>query len=353
MTDLKRDKELSFASSKINILPIIKLKEPLFSDDATIVFLHPSKTGGTNIDYMLRAIATIKPVVAIRARVIVDKEGASPNFFTEGSLGGLKVIAQNPSEFDCSAKKIDFISGHMPMPNLEHEIAYFKKDVDYIITIRNPIDRELSLANFMYQRNFLEKDHAKHMILNEVIDNLQTRFMAGEDYMHGECTIETYSRAIGNIEEKFKLVTPTEDLEVMMSILGAHFGVSDIAYARGQITTQEAKVVSRADEELCTQIAAKNSYDLKLYEYVKERWENWKNTHIEYIQANSDNYDKQYLTIDSMFYQTKISSFMSLDEIENNQDEALIPLQQKRIIEDINTTGLCHNNETEFLINMF
>jgi hypothetical protein len=43
-----RSKDLSFASNKIAILPQLSLKEKLWQDEDTIIFIHPPKTAGTN-----------------------------------------------------------------------------------------------------------------------------------------------------------------------------------------------------------------------------------------------------------------------------------------------------------------
>lgn len=316
---IKRNKNLLFSSNKLRILPMVKLKNELFDIAKPIVFLHQSKTAGTNVDYLVKAIADLQKGDFIEERAAVPrKEGISPNLFTQGSLGGLNTIVNEPERFDCSLRNIKFISGHMPLPTTQHETAYFKTQVNYITLVRDPIDRELSLANFVFQRNYIGQEEAESFILDRQIDNVQTRFLAGEEYMIGECNETTFAKAKENILHRLTLVAPTEDVETLMSIVSAHLGTENIAYAKGQITG--IKILTRENIDLCTKIANKNKFDVLLHEFVKEYWENWKANNIESISDNRDA-AAEYLVLSPLFYQTKKPETMGLSQIDSYGDD--------------------------------
>ncbi len=184
----------------------------------------------------------------------------------------------------------------MPLP----DDNYFKAEVDYITLVREPLNRALSLANFFYQRDSLREEEFEDFLFNKEIDNLQTRFLAGERYMTGECTADVLEEAKKNIREKFKLVAPTEEVEIVMSIISSHFGVENVAYARGQIS--KAKLITKEDHDLCERILSRNRHDSELYKFVQVHWNSWKEDNIESILENTNN-QTEYLTISSSFYQ--------------------------------------------------
>ena len=168
---------------------------------------------------------------------------------------------------------------------------------------------------FIYQRNFIEKSEIEEFVLLKEIDNLQTRSLAGEEYMSGECDEKTYQKAIENIQNKFAVVVPTEEVDYLLALLANHFDVNDIAYSRAQITG--AKVITKDDKELCQKILEKNYYDQKLYEFVKNYWNNWKQNNIESFSDNISP-ENNYMVITSSFYEgNKKVEYMNLQQIED------------------------------------
>ncbi len=315
MTDynITRQKDLSFSSPKLQILPKVYLKHEIFAKQTPIVFLHQSKTAGTNVDYLIKALAQDLGFIEERARVPAQ-EGVSPNLFVEGSIGGLNSIYSDPERFDCKNRDIKFISGHMPLPNLQHESAYFKAQVNYITLVRDPIDRELSLANYLYQRNYINQEDAVSFLLEQTIDNIQTRFLAGEEYMVGVCNETTLVAAKQNILNRITLTALTEEVEIVMSILADHFDYQNIAYSKGQISGM--KILTRDNATLCEELAHKNQFDIRLYDFVKAYWQDWKTQNIEVISDNK-NTSAEYLVLGPSFYQTRIAEYMSLNQIEH------------------------------------
>ena len=221
---VERANHLLFASKKLAILKNVTLKQEIFAKNDTIVFIHHSKTGGTNIEYLVKALA-IKSGFKHLLAMAVCKKVTAPNIFTQGCLGGTQEIKNNPRKFDCIKNNIKFISGHMVLPANN----YFKANVSYISLVRDPVDRALSSANYLYQRKFIEETNVSKLLLSIDIDNLQTRALAGEKYMSGQCTDDTFERAVYNIQHVFKIVAPMEEVNVVLSIIANHFGFQDIA----------------------------------------------------------------------------------------------------------------------------
>ena len=312
-SNISRVNNLSFSSAKLQILPNVKLRYKILPEKTPVVFLHQSKTAGTNVDYLIKELAQKKGFVEERARV-ATKEGVSPNLFVEGSIGGLGTIYSDPERFDCINRDIKFISGHMPLPTIQHENDYFKTKVNYVTLVRDPIDRELSLANYAYQRNYINQEDAEDFILKEHIDNIQTRFLAGEEYMAGKCDENTLAKAKENISSRITLTVPTEEVEILMSILADHFDTQNVAYSKGQISGM--KILTRENMDLCKKLESRNQFDIELYDFVKTYWQNWKDKNIESISTNK-NISAEYLALTPLFYQTKIPEFMSFEQIEH------------------------------------
>lgn len=141
--------------------------------------------------------------------------------------------------------------------------------------------------------------------------------------MNSECTEETFQQAIKNIKEKFTIVAPIEDVDIVLALVGNYFGFNDIAYTKANIARQ--KIFTKENEQLSHKILARNHFDKKLYEYTKTHWESWKSHYIESISDNIQDSTK-YLVI------SPILSF-PIREFQINEDVYLT-------LEQINQTTL-------------
>ncbi|MGB4191510.1 MAG: sulfotransferase family 2 domain-containing protein [Rickettsiales bacterium] len=330
--EVEQTKNLSFANSKLEVVPLVQLKKDLWQKDETIVFIHIPKTAGTNIVNLMDAIAIVNPDLKVKRASVPRTKDKSPNLFVESSIGGLQQIKDHASHYNGSKGHLDFISSHMPIPEEKDEEKYFgKQKISYVALIRDPIKRELSSANFDFQRSYIKQKDITYYLLKETIDNPQTRLLAGEDAMSGKCNEETLMRAKKNIIRRFKFVAPTEDLEIMMNILSSHFGIKNIAYARAQITG--LKAIEKQEKFLYDGLAKKHKYDIELYNWAKMQWKRWKALNIESI-SNNIYYDSKakYLTMLPDFVKTKKPEEMDIRQIleynHNNKNE-LISFQQK------------------------
>lgn len=318
----KRNPQLFFTNNNISIIPEIHLKEDVFPKDKSIIHIHNSKTGGTSIAYFMRIVDS---KVGVKSYLAYDECDAQPisNVMTKGCIGGLKSIKVISESRDLSTLKNVYIHGHMPLPS-KH---YFGPDVSYISIIRDPLDRMISLANYLYQKSFIEENEIEDLLLNKEIDNLQTRALAGEDYMAGECTEETFTKAVSNIQETFTIVAPNEAVDDVMALIANHYGVKDVAYSRAAISG--LKVITKDNQELCDKIIERNQFDIRLHEYVKIHWETWKEEHIESISDNIHE-DKIYKVMSAPFYESGELLYLTLDQMNNFAEQTvdLIGLNQ-------------------------
>lgn len=335
--EFTRSSDLSFAGSKLNVPPSVKLNHDLWDPGVPMVFIHPPKTAGTNLANLMSAIESVNPKVAVKRAAVPRVPGRSPNLFTEGSIGGLARVKNNPEEFNGSNRHLDFISGHMPVPEVQNESALFGSKVYYIGMMRTPVAREISAANFDFQRGYVEQADIVSYLLNMAIDNLQTRLYAGENAMTSKCTAETLEKAKKNIKERFTFVAPINDIDLVMAIVASRFGVTDMAYAQAQVSGFPAITLEDEDKFGCKlrdlryKLFEKHEYDNELYNWVKVEWEVWKIKHIESITGNVDP-KKQYLTLMPDFAQTKQPETMNALQIaEHNHSIHLdmVPVYQR------------------------
>lgn len=316
--------DTSFVDPRLTLIPeaeVIGATTP-----ATLIILHPPKTGLTTVDYLLRVFnwlgnkareqpdfylpqAKVFPTMIRDIIQEVRKEGKliSPHKVGAGWRGGIDIALQDLVENIAFYRKIQIITGHMPWGL--HWYGEFNGPVDHAIVVCEPYKRLLSLINFEYQRGFLDEfrtDEEKYNYwLDLQIDNLQTRMAAGLKYMYGDCTEETLQAAKANIE-KFILAGVSDDIPGFIQALVAHYpGIGALAVCRQQVTGvklfQSNQDVPKWLEE---KIRAKNTYDAKLYLWVKKRWYEYKSqcvfekpsTQYLTVRADAKNYPPQYET---------------------------------------------------------
>lgn len=319
-----RHSDLFFTSNKLSILPRIELKQDIFLENQPILFVQNSKTGGSSINYLIKAISKENGFSPVLVNFHCYGQ-TTTNIITEGCVGGLQFIKNNIENFDLSNRvETSYIYGHMPLPTGD----YFKTDINYISIVRDPLDRVLSLGNYLYQKNYGHESYIEHLLTTKEIDNLQTRALAGEEYMKGECTEDTFQQAIRNIQEVFTMVVPNEEVDIAMALIADHLGHNNIAYSRANLSGM--KVFNKENQELCEKIIERNIFDKKIHDYVKQNWQLWKNNNIESIVDNRSK-DTKFMVISDSLYQGKEVDYMDLDQINNygsGQIEQLVGMDQ-------------------------
>ncbi|USE37169.1 sulfotransferase domain-containing protein [Endozoicomonas sp. SCSIO W0465] len=289
-----------------------------------IVFAHIPKTGGTNIDYLMKAISRDSGKVFNHRFPVKRQEGVSPNLFKMGAMGGYPsrealqtLAAQNPPRF---------ISGHMPTGLIAD--GGFKGR--YIALVREPVERAISSINFDYQRGYLAKEDVETYASATMIDNLQTRLIAGKHYMNGECSEKTWQEATTRIENDFLFVAPTEAANSVTALVGSLYGEKKVATARFQVTGDKLYDEKSPPEHLKSVLTERNHFDIRLYNHVVNQWALFKERHVTELPAGN-NEEAPYLTLPPDMLTTKAWKRLTDHEIEEHNrktDGSLIRVRQ-------------------------
>lgn len=262
---------LSYSRKTIHILPELET-QPQDSINR-IIFLHIPKTAGTNIDNISKSMSSIKSSFYYQRLTVPRIPGCSPVQIVEGWIGGWQQLNLNSQLLDTLPESF-FLTGHFPY-GLD---KYLSSPVKYITLVRNPLERELSTANFAYQRGYIDAEEFASYLLDQMIDNPQVRLIAGKEAMVGPCTEETLSIAMQNIERDFLLIAPSEDVDIFLQLLASFQKWGPLAYAPMQITHE--KIAEKLDPFLEKKLLQKHQLDMRLYNWVKERWNLYKQSMI-------------------------------------------------------------------------
>ena len=331
--DVDIDKNsLSYTSAKISILPLLHLSPHYKKWKGNIIFVHSPKVGGTNILYVVDALPTIHSTRFSVPRV----PGVSPKLITEGWIGGLSNLktACHGLEKQNKCSEYKFISGHFPYG----ADKYLNNEYKYITLIREPIERELSAVNFDYQSGYVvDKKTALKMLFSTMIDNPQTRLIAGESYMSGKCNGDTLEVAKKNLARDYILVGVTEDTNTFTQALITILGNEPVAIGKAQVT-QDKVVIDLSGKERKA-LLRKHKYDAELYKYAKELWEGWKKANI--IGNVPIQYDQKILTIMPNFAATHQAVYMTPPEIAKynssyTDDEIIMIKQNHNNVDHVN-----------------
>ncbi|MES2200217.1 MAG: hypothetical protein V4489_08630 [Chlamydiota bacterium] len=318
----ERRPDLSCSRQSIQILPELLLKE--VESSKQIIFLHTPKTAGTNLDAVASVISQNGEKFHYQRLPVPRVAGRSPNLITSDWIGGLKQLESNPHVLDGISESF-FLSGHFPY-GLH---LYFSKPSKYVTLLRHPLERELSAANFDYQRGYIDAEGFESYLMDQMIDNPQVRMIAGKEYMMGPCTEKTLEKAKENIEKDFLLAAPVEDLDCFIQILESIQGWGSLAYAPMQITRE--KVTKQLDPVLSNALTQKHQWDLQLYEWVKARWNLWKGLVIIAPKPLASN--DSVLTLMPDYLTTRQAVLLSVSDIDSynleHRDDELLEHKQK------------------------
>ncbi|MDB6081645.1 MAG: hypothetical protein JWO53_917 [Chlamydiia bacterium] len=310
----ERRADLSCSRQVIRILPEISLKDMPPVDQ--IIFLHIPKTAGTNVDAIAKALSQNGERKNFHyQRLSVPRiQGRSPILMTTNWIGGLQQMEDDPHLLDKLPQPF-FLTGHFPYG--VHQ--FFSRPSKYVALIRHPLERELSSANFDYQRGYIDADEFESYLLEKMIDNPQVRLIAGREAMTGLCTEETLKKAKKNIEEHFLLAAPSEDVDTFIQVLAGMQGWGPVAYSPMQITRE--KVMPALSDSLTSILREKHKWDIALYEWVKTRWNSWKEqAALSSLPLSSE---QKVLTLLPDYSSTNQAVFLSVSEInERNQQHS-------------------------------
>lgn len=328
----------TFSSATIQVLPKVSFKQAVTGADAShILITHPPQDGLTTTHYVLRALALtgLRDVRYERCGVQCADD-VYPNAPTPGYQGGwptaLDELKADPHYF----KQFNYISGHNLKIGMDLPALANLPNAKYVTLIRNPLGAEghiLATANFALQQNYITRDQYASYI-KTFIDNPYTRMLAGDDLI-GECTEETFQRAISNLQEKFLLVGVTEEADLFLATLAAMRGWPNLAVARFHVTGPEYKVYKTDADipaDLREYIKKQNQFDLRLYEFAKKHWQEWKQKHI--AAAYSPGQDEDVLCLppeyplERVVYELKVSDVAEYNLLVKNTGQ---PVETQQI----------------------
>ena len=230
-------------------------------DQPLFVFVHTPKTGGTSIATALasslepgefRSLGNVyKGGGGLRPRRAARLRDAPPNVLVEGA----RVLA-----------------GHVPYAFTPH----LPPGTRYITVLRDPVERALShyLAVVAVSRPLRRTGGmTADEILGDremIIDNLQTRMIAGIVDASTEIDGATLEQAKRNLEHGFAAFGITERFDESLVLIARALGVRATTIPERRMTDRGEADVSDA---VRSAVARLNTFDRELYEWAAERFD--------------------------------------------------------------------------------
>jgi Sulfotransferase family len=300
---IERRPNLSFAGNQIRLAMPFRLSPEASQIHGREIFLHIPKCAGTNVNFLF---AVCCGYARQRYHRLVVSDFQPPIWIAPGWTGAWGEI---PPPTLAKAAAAGFVSGHFPfgidglLPSPSH----------YITLIRDPVEREVSSYNFHFQRGFIDGSVplAAYAERRQLVDNPQTRMLAGREAMSGSCTEETFALALQHLETRFTLIGAVPHVhEYICALLGMH-GWPPVLYARAQLTA--VRRIETIDSELRELLQGYHRFDLRLHEFATLHWQRWARRHILSQPQVAD--DQDILVIPPDYYTTRRSYHMKGTEL--------------------------------------
>jgi len=165
----------------------------------------------------------------------------------------------------------DYVIGHFPFGI--H--ARLPRPSLYITLLRDPVARLLSNFRFGLDRQKWPRDMPVATLVEQgrLIDNMQTRQIAGIADRHVPCTSAMLSTAIENLRSRYAVVGVTERFDETLRTLITLLGWPDIAYSDRQVS----RAASDPELESNARSAAERyfGFDMELHTYASMRPTPW------------------------------------------------------------------------------
>ena len=267
MDNLDISSKTIFYSREFALATPYQLPDSAARDSSKVqVYLHVPKCGGTTLSQLLECGAQYQ---ARGYRRYVIRDFSPGAFIRPGWTGAWQEIQRKLGE---GQPVPDTITGHFPFG--VHDLI--SRECRYITLLRDPVRREVSVFNYMYQKGFIRGNLELEKIIQDrmVLDNPQVRMLAGIDAMYGICTEETYQHAIKNLDNLFDLVGTVEESADFIRALAAWNRWPAMLYARAQVTG--IKLITSIAPDVASLIGSYHSFDTRLHRYASEKWRDWK-----------------------------------------------------------------------------
>ena len=231
--------------------------------EEAVIFLHVPKTAGTTLN---RLIEWEYP--------LFEMYSVDPFFFTWSASHLWRLPPRR-------LKKTRMFKGHMLFGL--HKIL--PQPATYITVLRDPIDRVMSafyFANTYKLHPLHRKFRREKWTLEDFVrclprDNVQCKIVAGAEY-NSPCTGEIFEQAKENLFKHFSVVGLSERFEESLALMKLRLGWKLWRYSSFNVTRARPKKQDLTQATLDL-IAAKNSFDVALYECAAKIFQTAINTH--------------------------------------------------------------------------
>lgn len=199
-----------------------------------IIFTHVPKTGGTTLDHILGAAAAATGKQKRRLRMRSTASG--PRHSRDQHLLDFETV---PPEELAGA---DYLTGHFQF-GIHRRI---QRPFLYVTLLRDPVARLLSNIRFGIDHGKWSRDTPIESIFTagRLIDNIQTRQLAGIADRETPCTAEMLAAARLNLRRHYAVTGLTERFDETLRALITLMSWPDIAYTDRQVS------ITAADPEL-------------------------------------------------------------------------------------------------------
>ena len=221
-----------------------------------IIFLHIPKTAGTTMRGLIVEQYDADRVAAIYEHQHIDEAGFS----------ALPVQEKN---------KLDVLIGHFGYGFHRH-LEGCSRPYRYATFVREPMQRFLSLYNHLANVQFKGSPPDFWSLLRGPapwrFNNYQTRMISGVNPEVGQCSLEMLDIAIERIEKEFDFVGVTELFNESLVVASEKWGWELRPYKiRNTASRFKADFRSHLSGEDMEVFIDRNSLDIKLYDYCKNR----------------------------------------------------------------------------------
>jgi len=246
------------------------------TDSTLVIFQHLPKSGGTTIDHVLAAAA--RRCGRGYLRFGVGKGCDPPVWIAPGWTGAWGTVEQHV-QTRAPTPAFTICSGHFP-----HGVhGVLDRPARYITLVRDPVAREISSYNYHYQNGVLDESESLGDLLSQgrLLDNPQTRMLAGPAAMRGSCTEDTFNQAQTNLERDFAIVGVTEHAHDFLGAVLGLLAFPAVRYVHRRVTA--IRRIESPDATLTHLLQQVHAWDLRLHRTCQERWQAFVHRHRDSI----------------------------------------------------------------------
>jgi hypothetical protein len=235
------------------------------ASEATVIFLHIGKTGGSSLRSLLRRQFRRNEVLEFRAPIPTDGR-----LRREGALEAFAALPQ------AERVRARLVMAHTPYGI--HELI--PRPSTYVTMLRDPEKLVVSLYRYI-------KRTPKHILHDEVLrrdlgleefvrsglsletDNSQVRALAGDTTTpFGGCGPQMLELAVRHLDERFSVVGLTERFDESVVLMGRAFGWHRLRYYEANVAPAAREPIPAAVLDL---IRSQNALDIDLYAWARKR----------------------------------------------------------------------------------